>query len=292
VARLEGWPWRPTATGGSSPSILVPARRWPSPRRHATGATPAAITDCLNFGNPEKPGVAYQIEQSILGLSEAARALGTPVISGNASLYNEVPEAAVLPTPSIGLVGVLQDVDTRLQVALRVGDEVVLLGAEVAQPASTLAGSEYQSLTLGRLAGRPYIDLDLEARTQRLVLDAHARRLLTSAHDCSDGGLGVTLAESCMAGGVGLDGLEAGSVDLGGRLDGALFGEAPSRFVVGTSDASALLALAATAKVPAIHLGRAGGERLRLGPVDLEVAAMTEVYEHALPDLLAGTEAE
>ena len=255
----------------------------------ATGATPAAITDCLNFGNPEKPGVAYQIEQSILGLSEAARALGTPVISGNASLYNEVPEAAVLPTPSIGLVGVLQDIDTRLQVAFRAGDDVVLLGAQVAQPASTLAGSEYQSLTLGRLAGQPRIDLDLEARTQRFVLDAHARGLLTSAHDCSDGGLAVTLAESCMAGGTGL---EVGPIALGGRLDGALFGEAPSRFVVGTGDAAALLALAAAANVPAVHLGRAGGERFRFGPLDLEVAAMSDVYERALPELLAGTEAE
>ncbi|MSP22674.1 MAG: phosphoribosylformylglycinamidine synthase subunit PurL [Dehalococcoidia bacterium] len=255
----------------------------------ATGATPAAITDCLNFGNPEKPGVAYQIEQSILGLSEAARALGTPVISGNASLYNEVPEAAVLPTPSIGLVGVLQDIDTRLEVAFQAGDEVVLVGAAAAQPASTLAGSEYQSLTLGRLAGHPVIDLHLEVRTQRLVLDAHGRGLLTSAHDCSDGGLAVTLAESCMAGEVGL---EVSTVDLGARLDGALFGEAPSRFVVGTRDAQTLLALARKADVPAVRLGVAGGERFRLGPVDLDVTAMLDVYERALPELLAGTEAE
>jgi phosphoribosylformylglycinamidine synthase len=255
----------------------------------ATGATPAAITDCLNFGNPEKPGVAYQIEQSILGLSEAARALGTPVISGNASLYNEVPEAAVLPTPAIGLVGVLQDIERRIEVAFHASDGVVLLGAEVAQAAATLAGSEYQALTLGRAAGQPRIDLDLEARTQRLVLDAHARGLLTSAHDCSEGGLAVALAESCMAGGTGFDGA---AVDAGARLDAALFGEAPSRFVVGTRDAQALLDLARAANVPAVRLGTAGGDRLRLGPVEVEVAVLRDVYERALPERLAGTEAE
>jgi phosphoribosylformylglycinamidine synthase len=166
---------------------------------------------------------------------------------------------------------------------------VVLLGAEVAQAAGTLAGSEYQALTLGRLAGHPYIDLDLEARTQRLVLDAHARGLLTSAHDCSDGGLAVTVAESCIAGGVGLEGA---AIDLGGRLDASLFGEAPSRFVVGTRDAEALLARAREGNVPAVRLGTVGGDRLRLGPVDVEVATMSDVYERALPELLAGTEAE
>ncbi len=255
----------------------------------ATGATPAAITDCLNFGNPEKPGVAYQIEQSILGLSEAARALGTPVISGNASLYNEVPEAAVLPTPAIGLVGVMPDIEKHLEIAFHEGDDVILLGAEPAQAATTLAGSEYQALTLGYGAGRPFIDLDLEARVQRLVLDAHARGLLSSAHDCADGGLAVTVAEACIAGGVGLQGA---SVDLGSRLDSALFGEAPSRFVVGTRDGAALLALAHDAKVAAVLLGRVGGTRLRLGPVDVEVAALEDVYERALPEILAGTEAE
>ncbi len=255
----------------------------------ATGATPAAITDCLNFGNPEKPGVAYQIEQSILGLSDAARALGTPVISGNASLYNEVPEAAVLPTPAIGLVGVIEDIERHLEIGFHAGDTVVLVGAALAQPAQTLAGSEYQALTLGRAAGRPSIDLGLEVRVQRLVLDAHRRGLLTSAHDCADGGLAVALAESCMAGGVGLRG---GSPDLGARLDAALFGEAPSRFVVGTRDVAGLMELARAAEVPAVVLGEAGGTVLAIGPVALDVAVVVETYERALPDLLSGVDSE
>jgi phosphoribosylformylglycinamidine synthase len=255
----------------------------------ATGATPAAITDCLNFGNPEKPGVAYQLEQSIIGLSEACRALGTPVISGNASLYNETPEGAVLPTPTIGLVGVLDDIERHLTIAPAEGDTLVVLGAPLAQTASTLAGSEYQALTLERPAGRPMIDLDLEARVQRLVLRAHERGPLTSAHDCADGGLAIAVAESCMAAGVGV---EAVGVDLGRRLDAALFGEAQSRFVVGTSDTDALLALASEADVPASALGVVTGDRLRLGPIDLSVADLRERYEGALPALLAGVDAD
>ena len=101
----------------------------------AVGATPAAITDCLNFGNPEKPEIAYELEQSIIGLSEACRALGTPVVSGNASLYNETPAGAVLPTPAVGMLGVLEDVERHLTPALTRGHAVVLLGAPLAQPA-------------------------------------------------------------------------------------------------------------------------------------------------------------
>ncbi|MBM3141187.1 MAG: phosphoribosylformylglycinamidine synthase subunit PurL, partial [Chloroflexi bacterium] len=154
----------------------------------ATGAQPAAVTDCLNFGNPEKPEVAYQLEQAIVGLSEACRALGTPVVSGNASLYNETPTGQVLPTPTIGMLGILDDVERRLTAVPGPGETLVLLGAEPAQAVATLAGSEYQARALGRAAGRPAIDLALEARVQRLVLDANAAGLLTAAHDCAEGG--------------------------------------------------------------------------------------------------------
>ncbi|MEE8337952.1 MAG: phosphoribosylformylglycinamidine synthase subunit PurL [Dehalococcoidia bacterium] len=263
----------------------------------ATGATPAAVTDCLNFGNPEKPEVAYELEQSIIGLSEACEALGTPVVSGNASLYNETPDGAVLPTPTIGMIGVIDDVERHLTPAFGSGDSAVLLGAPLAQPASALAGSEYLAGLLGRLAGRPAIDLDLELRVQRLVLDAHARGLLTAAHDCADGGLAVTLVESCLAGDVGFEGA---GLDLGSRLDAALFGEAQSRFIVavgGAADAEVLLALAAEAGVPATVLGTAGsggvgsgggGDRIRLGPVDLALEAARDAYDGALERALAG----
>ena len=254
----------------------------------AVGAEPAAVTDCLNFGNPERPEVAWQLEQAVIGLSEACRALGTPVVSGNASLYNETPEGAVLPTPTIGMLGVLDDVERRLAPAFRVGHEALLLGAPLAQPASALAGSEYLAALRGLAAGRPALDLGLEARVQRLVLDANARGLLSAAHDCSDGGLAVALAECCLAGGAGLD---AGGADLGDRLDAALFGEAQSRFVVAAPDAAAraaVEALAAERGVPAAALGRAGGDRFRLGPIDAPLAALREAHEGGLPRALAG----
>ena len=254
----------------------------------AVGATPVAVTDCLNFGNPERPEIAYQIEQSILGLAEACRALETPVVSGNASLYNETPAGAVLPTPTVGMLGVLDDVEHRLTPALGAGDFVVLAGAPLAQPAAALAGSEYLASAHALVAGLPRLDLDLEARVQRLVLAANARGLLTAAHDCADGGLAVALVESCLAGATGL---EAGDAELGARLDAALFGEAQSRFVLGVRDAAALAeleTLAGAADVPLAALGRAGGARFRLGAVDASLAALREAYEGGLPRLLAG----
>ena len=254
----------------------------------ATGAKPAALTDCLNFGNPEKPDVAYQLEQAIIGLSEAARTLGTPVISGNASLYNETPTGAIHPTPSIGMVGVLEDVTRALTAALPAGDTVVLLGGPVQQPAASLAGSEYQHVVTGALGGLPAIDLDREARVQRLVLDAHAQGLLTAAHDLADGGLAVALAELCILGGTGID---ASGVGIEGRRDGALFGEAPSRFLVAVRDddaAARLVALALAADLDATVLGIAGGDRVRLGPIDLALDAAAAAYDGGLEAALRG----
>ena len=254
----------------------------------AVGATPIAITDCLNFGSPDRPEVAYQLEQSIIGMSDACRVLGTPVISGNASLYNETPGGAILPTPTVGMLGVLDDVRHALTLAFADGQPVLLLGAPLAQPAATLAGSEYQVVTRGRSFGQPAIDLDLERRVQGLVLEAQRRRLLSAAHDCADGGLAVAVAECCIAGGVGLD---AGLAEPGARLDAAFFGEAQSRFVVSTPNAgsaASLLELAAEQGVPAQHLGTARGDRIRLGPLNVALADARAAYEGGLERALHG----
>ncbi|MQC16813.1 MAG: phosphoribosylformylglycinamidine synthase subunit PurL [Chloroflexi bacterium] len=250
----------------------------------ATGARPAALTDCLNFGNPEKPDVAWQLEEAIIGLSEAARVLNAPVISGNASLYNEAPGGAIIPTPGIGVVGVMDDVARHLTIAPSEGDTIVLLGAEVTQAASTLAGSEYQALTLGRQAGMPTIDLDLERRVQDLVLDLHERAFLTAAHDLADGGLAVALAEMCIAAGVGID---ASGVDVGERLDGTLFGEAPSRFLVATQRPGPVVEFAQAHGIPATVLGVVGGERLRLGLVDVALADAATEWSEGLDRAIA-----
>jgi phosphoribosylformylglycinamidine synthase II len=253
----------------------------------ATGARPAAVTDCLNFGNPEKPEVAYQLEQAILGMSDACRALGTPVVSGNASLYNETPRGQVLPTPGIGMLGVIEDVHTTLTATPAEGDLLMLIGAPLAQSADALAGSEYLTSKLGRLAGQPSIDLDHEVAVQRLVLAAHAAGLLSAAHDCSDGGLAVAAAELCLAAGAGLDG---GGLDIGARVDAALFGETQSRFVVAVSSEAAAsdLERLAAANVPVARLGPVAGDRIRLGPVDLDLETARAAYEGGLDRALAG----
>jgi phosphoribosylformylglycinamidine (FGAM) synthase-like enzyme len=247
-----------------------------------------ALTDCLNFGNPEKPEVAYQLEQAIIGLSEAGRALGTPVISGNASLYNETPDGQIHPTPTIGMLGILDDVKRHLTIVPPEGSYAVLLGAEVAQGADALAGSEYLVTAHAKFAGRPSIDLDLEARVQRLVLDAHAEGLLAAAHDISDGGLAVALSEMCIAGGTGVD---AGEVDVGSRSDAALFGETQSRFLVAVPDDATLARLqdvAAAADVPSAPLGRFEGDRIRLGPIDVALPDVRARHDGGLAERLAG----
>jgi phosphoribosylformylglycinamidine synthase len=250
------------------------------------GGEPAALTDCLNFGNPERPEVYFQLEQCISGMSRACRALGVPVISGNVSLYNETAGRAIYPTPIVGMLGVLANVEQRCGPGFcAAGDVVLLLGQELGTPgtadAQGLAGSEYLAELHGRVAGRPVIDLDLEVRVQRLCLDGIRSGLVRSAHDCSDGGLAVALAESCLAGGVGL----AGSPVKGeGRRDSMLFGEQQSRIVVSAAAGRVdeLTAAAAAAGVPVTRLGLVGGDRLQFGPLDLPLDRLRDAWEGGL----------
>jgi phosphoribosylformylglycinamidine synthase len=250
-----------------------------------TGATPVAVTDCLNFGNPEKLEVYYTLEQAILGISKACETFGTPVVSGNVSLFNETAGRPVYPTPVIGMLGVLDDVSKHLRAAFdRPGAPVLLLGADIRQPAATLGGSEYLEAEHGKVAGLPRVDLDAEYRLQQLVLRANAEGLLLSAHDCSDGGLAVTLAESSILGGIGFE----GNAVLDGRLDAALFGEGQGRIVVSLvpdefrqgGGQARLLDLAAELGVPVTTLGRTvEGERFRFGPIEATVGELREAYE-------------
>ena len=224
-----------------------------------TGAQPIALTDCLNFGDPERPLVAYQLRQAVLGIVQACEALNVPVVSGNVSLYNETRGEPVYPTPAIGTLGLLEDATKRCPSAFQhQGDAVVLLGAgRVEGTPASLAGSEYLELLHGLVAGKPSIDLALEARLQRCCLLLIQDGLLHSAHDCSEGGLGVTLAESAIQGGLGFQGTFSNL----GRWDAALFGEAQSRIVVSLAEAG-LPKLAQRCKeedVPYARLGTVGG---------------------------------
>ena len=257
-----------------------------------TGAVPIALTDCLNFGNPERPDVYYQLEQAVIGMAKASEAFSAPVISGNVSLYNESQGDAIYPTPVIGALGLLEDVEQHVGVGFtRPGDLVVLLGAEqIADDAATLAGSEYLDLIHDLVAGRPTIDLDLEVRLQRACVRLVREGVIRSAHDCSEGGLAVAIAECCIAGGTGFEG------DMGssGRWDAALFGESQSRIVVTLSSdlLSALKEICRAEGVPWTELGRTGGDTLRLeGLIDVPVEKIDDAWRNALERVVTASRA-
>ncbi len=261
-----------------------------------SGARPLAVTDCLNFGNPERLDVYYQLEQAVRGMSAACEALGVPVVSGNVSLYNETDGAAIYPTPVVGALGLLDDVSKVVPCAFQAeGDVVYLIGPGAAQPANglrlqgeaaDLAGSEYLRQVHGLTVGRPGIDLAQEARLQRFLVEAADRRMLRSAHDCAHGGLAVTLAEACLTNRIGLvtEGLR-----IEGRLDAALFGEAASRAVVSVAevDVAAVEALLGEMGLSYARLGRSGGNALKLQPyLDSSLEALAAAYETGLAGAL------
>jgi len=255
------------------------------------GAEPIALTDCLNFGDPEKPEVYYQLEQCIRGIAEASRRFDAPVISGNVSLYNESRGKGIYPTPVVGALGLLQDVSRRADIGFRdAGDVVVLIGREsLDSGAEELAGSEYLERIHGLVAGRPSIDLDLETAVQRACRRLVAEGVLRSAHDCSDGGLLVALAESCIAGGVGVV-IDAALPD---RWDAPLFGEGQSRIVVSLSPPSLLVlnAVCLDEGAPWVALGAVGGTNLRLGDLDeIAVDRLRDAWSGGLEQALGSGE--
>jgi phosphoribosylformylglycinamidine synthase len=227
----------------------------------ATGAHPIGATNCLNYGNPEKPEIMGQLVMGIRGMGEACRALEVPITGGNVSLYNETDGKAIYPTPVIGVVGLIEDAARALSAWFKEeGDAVFLLG----DTAEDLGGSELLKVVHGRVAGRPpRLDLEAEKRLQAVVLEAAGAGWLLSAHDCSDGGLAVTLAECTFRGESPRLG---GRFDLPGTLrpDVLLFSETPSRMVVTTQEEARLRAAAYRHGVPCHRLGMVGGDRLAL----------------------------
>jgi phosphoribosylformylglycinamidine synthase II len=235
------------------------------------GATPIGATNCLNFGNPERPEIMWQLVQSIEGIAEACRALNVPITGGNVSLYNETNGEAIYPTPILGVVGVLDDASKVVARAFRgEGEDIVLLGEGLGE----LGGSEYLKVLHRLVQGRPpELDLDRERRLIELLVRAASAGILRSAHDCSDGGVAVTIAESAFdTGGIGcsvdIPVLNQAGDSTVGSIDEtrALFGESASRAVVSVrpADRAALMQLASTAGVPAKLIGTTGGSRLML----------------------------
>ena len=261
-----------------------------------SGALPVAITDCLNYGNPERLDVYFQLEESIRGMAAACETLGVPVISGNVSLFNESNGTAVYPTPVIGALGVLENVANAVPSGFQAPGDIVYLIGEAAERQQTedvitgeaghLAGSEYLRQFHGLVAGSPRIDLALEARVQRVLVEAANERLLHSAHDCSHGGLAVTLAEACLLHDVGF---MTERVRFRGRRDAALFGEKASRVIVSVdeSNVGAFEGLMARIEVPFVRLGVTGGDHLRLSTsIDIPLEEMRAAYEGGLSEAL------
>jgi phosphoribosylformylglycinamidine synthase len=233
-----------------------------------SGARPLAATNCLNFGNPERPGIMWQFARAVEGIGAACRALNVPITGGNVSLYNETDGKAIYPTPTIGVVGLLEHADRvvsrRFQES---GDAIMLLG----DGAGELGGSEYLKVMHDLVRGvPPALDLDAERALQALLATLADDRLMRSAHDCSDGGLAVTIAECAFESiGIGAEvSLEGVEVSRAGHVNvaAALFGESASRVVVSVvpEHVTTVLRHAAAANVPARVVGQTGGSRLRL----------------------------
>jgi len=256
-----------------------------------TGATPLAVTDCLNFGNPEKPEIFWQFRQAVLGMSEACRVLETPVVSGNVSFYNETNSQAVNPTPVVGAVGLLENVEQRCGLAFGPdGDLVYLLGPWPAE----MGGSEYLSQIHGVEAGPvPRLDLQLEKRVQQTCRSLIASGTVRSAHDLAEGGLAVALAECCLGRGKGAVVELPAAALTGSRPDALLFGEGPSRIIISfpPEQESAVRAAAEQNQIPCYRLGRVGAERLQIWiaddlVVDLPAAALYEAWAGGIPRCL------
>lgn len=249
----------------------------------ATGALPLAITDNMNFGNPEKPRIMGQFAGAVRGMAAACTALDFPVVSGNVSLYNETEGRPILPTPAIGGVGVLDDAAAAIGLGLPPDADIVLLG--------TTRGWLGQSLWLREIAGRedgapPPVDLDAERRHGDFVRAQILAGAVRACHDCADGGLLVAIAEMAMETGTGAT---LAAPPAGIPPHAFWFGEDQGRYVVAVADAAAFVAAAAAAGVPAMPLGRSGGGDLVLpGGRSISVAAMRVAHESTLPAMMEG----
>jgi phosphoribosylformylglycinamidine synthase len=259
-----------------------------------TGARPLAITNCLNFGNPTRPEVFYQFKEAVAGMGEACRALGTPVTGGNVSLYNESPSGAVYPTPVIGMVGLIDDISLVTRATFENDGDAVLLLGEIG---GELGGSEYLATIHGKVVGSPpRCDPAGEKLVIDVLLEAIGSGVVSSAHDCSDGGLAVALAECCIANKESECGAE---IDMSSYKQlserGILFGETQGRIVLSSGSPERVLAIAAAAGVPCAQIGevrRDSGEltiRLPKGSLRSPLSTLRNAYHSAIPSIMSRT---
>ncbi len=284
---ILGWPSPPTATDASPSSTRTPEPSWRWPRRTATSQSrerlPLAVTDCLNFGSPEDPGVMWQFEQATHGLMDACAVLGIPVTGGNVSFYNQTGDTPILPTPVVGVLGVIDDVRARVtQGFVRDGEHVLLLG----ETREELSGSTWADVVHDHLGGRPpVVDLAAEQALAALLREAARRGLLSAAHDLSDGGLAMALVEGCLRHDVGVHvELEDPFVDL--------FSESSARAIVVVAEDrhDELVMLAEEHGVELSSIGRTGGDTFEVaGEFAVPLTELRADWEATLPAVLGPT---
>jgi phosphoribosylformylglycinamidine synthase len=252
-----------------------------------SGARPLAITDGINFGNPKNPEVFWQFKQAVLGISKACRALNTPVVSGNVSFNNENPKGSVDPTPIIGMVGLIKNKAKVVTQYFKAAKDVILL---LGKTKEELGGSEYLKIIHGLKRGLPpVIDLTLEKNVQKTTLEAIEKGLVESAHDCSEGGLAVALAECCISDPKKRIGAV---VNLGNgkiRKDALLFGESQSRIILSATpkNVKKILKISKKNKVPAAIIGEVGGTKLEIKKlINLSVTELYKNWHNALAEQL------
>jgi len=251
-----------------------------------TGAKPLAVTDCLNFGNPEKPEIFWQFREAVKGMSEACNILDTPVTGGNVSFYNETKGEAVFPTPVVGMVGLIDDIAKTVTMDFKNEDDIIIL---LGQNKDELGGSVFLSSIHGLEAGKPpEIDLQKEKLLHLTTLNLIDRGLLSSAHDCAEGGLAVAISECCISGRIGAEIL----LTEGIKAASLLFGESQSRIIVSTpkEKVDQVLNILSNAGLPYKVLGNVGGKELNITgtgwKIRLEVAVMEDKYREAISCLM------
>ncbi|GHV47341.1 hypothetical protein FACS1894204_10630 [Synergistales bacterium] len=253
-----------------------------------SGAKPLAITNCLNFGNPEKPEIYWQFVKATDGVAAACESLNTPVTGGNVSFYNEYDGQAIYPSPTIGMVGVIDDVEKRLTSAFKADGDVVLLAGESFEE---LGASEAHYILTGKDEGEvPVLDFAKEKALYEFLAEAADKELLSSAHDCADGGLAVALAESAIQGGVGVS---LAWEEKGISTAAALFGESQSRAVVSfaSKNKDSVEALLKKHSVPFTPLGMTGGEdfSIKLNGemiISRAVSELARVWDRSIPEIM------
>lgn len=251
-----------------------------------TGAEPLAITNCLNFGNPYKPEVYHQFREALRGMGDACKALDTPVTGGNVSFYNESPDYAVYPTPTIGMVGLIEDVDyVTTSYFKNEGDIIAVIGSDVE---GHIGGSEYLSLFHNKIKGdAPDININNEVSLIKILLEITRKKLINSAHDISDGGIAVAVAESCLINRTLPIGCNV-NINITGRKDFVLFNESQSRVIISLNPEN-------TEKIKGIcekhglnytELGKTGGSDIIINDINIPVEKAYDAYYNSIVKIM------